>query len=241
MRSCRSELVGQQRDPFCQQISPYCCWLALVYVTLKCSRPTLRKGRGKKRWLEKKKAAIIIRRAAQSDVWIPLRVKLQEKAHESTFCPITPYVTPVTLLHNHTRPISPSIFQPIFHCHTHLSRERRTLAVLHAELISFHLLMSLFFNLLQGMASSARSKGEHKQRVFLTVSFGGIKIYCERSGVSSMSASEPVAELQREASASCCTVNLKYRTSRGQTLARFSSQRLPGPPSCKPGWHGWHY
>lgn len=36
----------------------------------------------------------------------------------------------------------------------------------------------------QGMASSARSKGEHKQRVFLTVSFGGIKIYCERSGVS---------------------------------------------------------
>lgn len=37
----------------------------------------------------------------------------------------------------------------------------------------------------QGMASSARSKGEHKQRVFLTVSFGGIKIYCERSGVSS--------------------------------------------------------
>uniref|UniRef100_A0A3Q2FVR3 DAB adaptor protein 1b n=1 Tax=Cyprinodon variegatus TaxID=28743 RepID=A0A3Q2FVR3_CYPVA len=35
---------------------------------------------------------------------------------------------------------------------------------------------------LKGMASSARSKGEHKQRVFLTVSFGGIKIYCERSG-----------------------------------------------------------
>uniref|UniRef100_A0A672YND1 PID domain-containing protein n=1 Tax=Sphaeramia orbicularis TaxID=375764 RepID=A0A672YND1_9TELE len=30
---------------------------------------------------------------------------------------------------------------------------------------------------LKGMASSARSKGEHKQRVFLTVSFGGIKIY----------------------------------------------------------------
>lgn len=57
MRSCRSELVGQQRDPFCQQISPYCCWLALVYVTLKCSRPTLRKGRGKKRWLEKKKGS----------------------------------------------------------------------------------------------------------------------------------------------------------------------------------------
>ncbi|KAJ8012258.1 hypothetical protein DPEC_G00066810 [Dallia pectoralis] len=36
---------------------------------------------------------------------------------------------------------------------------------------------------LKGMASSARSKGEHKQRVFLTISFGGIKIYDERSGV----------------------------------------------------------
>ncbi|XP_035993851.1 disabled homolog 1 isoform X2 [Fundulus heteroclitus] len=36
---------------------------------------------------------------------------------------------------------------------------------------------------LKGMASSARSKGEHKQRVYVTVSFGGIKIYCERSGV----------------------------------------------------------
>lgn len=49
------------------------------------------------------------------------------------------------------------------------------------------------FNLLQGMASSARSKGEHKQRVFLTVSFGGIKIYCERSGVSGVSASASAA------------------------------------------------
>uniref|UniRef100_A0AAR2LRK6 PID domain-containing protein n=1 Tax=Pygocentrus nattereri TaxID=42514 RepID=A0AAR2LRK6_PYGNA len=36
---------------------------------------------------------------------------------------------------------------------------------------------------LKGIAASARSKGEHKQRVFLTVSFGGIKIYDERSGV----------------------------------------------------------
>lgn len=41
-----------------------------------------------------------------------------------------------------------------------------------------------FFILLQGIAASARSKGEHKQRVFLTVSFNGIKIYDERSGVS---------------------------------------------------------
>ncbi|XP_037131434.1 DAB adaptor protein 1b isoform X3 [Syngnathus acus] len=36
---------------------------------------------------------------------------------------------------------------------------------------------------LKGLASTARSKGEHKQRIYLTVSFGGIKIYCERSGV----------------------------------------------------------
>lgn len=50
----------------------------------------------------------------------------------------------------------------------------------------------------------------------------------------------PVAELRRKASASCCPVNLQYRTSRGQTLARLSSQRLPGPPSCEPGWQGWH-
>lgn len=42
-----------------------------------------------------------------------------------------------------------------------------------------------FFFLLpsQGIAASARSKGEHKQRVFLTASFNGIKIYDERSGV----------------------------------------------------------
>ncbi|KAK7889318.1 hypothetical protein WMY93_024878 [Mugilogobius chulae] len=36
---------------------------------------------------------------------------------------------------------------------------------------------------LKGIAASARSKGEHKQKVFLTVSFGGIKIYDEKSGV----------------------------------------------------------
>ncbi|TRY91188.1 hypothetical protein DNTS_006408 [Danionella cerebrum] len=35
---------------------------------------------------------------------------------------------------------------------------------------------------LKGIAASARSKGEHKQKVFLTVSFGGIKIYDEKSG-----------------------------------------------------------
>ncbi|XP_042273157.1 DAB adaptor protein 1a isoform X4 [Thunnus thynnus] len=36
---------------------------------------------------------------------------------------------------------------------------------------------------LKGIAAAARSKGEHKQKVFLTVSFGGIKIFDEKSGV----------------------------------------------------------
>ena len=35
------------------------------------------------------------------------------------------------------------------------------------------------------MAAAGRSKGEHKKKVFLTVSFGGIKIFDEKSGVSS--------------------------------------------------------
>ncbi|TMS19871.1 Disabled-like protein 1, partial [Larimichthys crocea] len=34
-----------------------------------------------------------------------------------------------------------------------------------------------------GIAAAARSKGEHKQKVFLTISFGGIKIFDEKSGV----------------------------------------------------------
>ncbi|XP_071984925.1 disabled homolog 1 isoform X9 [Engystomops pustulosus] len=36
---------------------------------------------------------------------------------------------------------------------------------------------------LKGIAAGARSKGEHKQKVFLTVSFGGIKIFDEKTGV----------------------------------------------------------
>ncbi|XP_047442838.1 DAB adaptor protein 1a isoform X2 [Mugil cephalus] len=36
---------------------------------------------------------------------------------------------------------------------------------------------------LKGIAAAARSKGEHKQKVFLTVSFGGIKIFDEKSGI----------------------------------------------------------
>ncbi|XP_030063220.1 disabled homolog 1 isoform X7 [Microcaecilia unicolor] len=36
---------------------------------------------------------------------------------------------------------------------------------------------------LKGTAAAARSKGEHKQKVFLTISFGGIKIFDEKTGV----------------------------------------------------------
>ncbi|XP_042190975.1 DAB adaptor protein 1a isoform X3 [Callorhinchus milii] len=35
---------------------------------------------------------------------------------------------------------------------------------------------------LKGIAVTARSKGEHKQRIFLTISFGGIKIFDEKTG-----------------------------------------------------------
>ncbi|XP_055778893.1 DAB adaptor protein 1a isoform X6 [Salvelinus fontinalis] len=36
---------------------------------------------------------------------------------------------------------------------------------------------------LKGIAAAGRSKGDHKQKVFLTVSFGGIKIFDEKFGV----------------------------------------------------------
>ncbi|XP_073449975.1 disabled homolog 1 isoform X2 [Aquarana catesbeiana] len=36
---------------------------------------------------------------------------------------------------------------------------------------------------LKGIAAGARSKGEHKLKVFLTVSFGGIKIFDEKTGI----------------------------------------------------------
>ncbi|KAM8930120.1 disabled homolog 1 [Pelodytes ibericus] len=36
---------------------------------------------------------------------------------------------------------------------------------------------------LKGIAAGARSKGEHKHKVFLTVSFGGIKIFDEKTGI----------------------------------------------------------
>ncbi|XP_041127057.1 DAB adaptor protein 1a isoform X5 [Polyodon spathula] len=36
---------------------------------------------------------------------------------------------------------------------------------------------------LKGIAAAARSKGEHKQKIFLTVSFGGIKIFDEKTGI----------------------------------------------------------
>ncbi|XP_071606134.1 disabled homolog 1 isoform X2 [Heliangelus exortis] len=36
---------------------------------------------------------------------------------------------------------------------------------------------------LKGIVATARSKGEHKQKIFLTVSFGGIKIFDEKTGL----------------------------------------------------------
>ncbi|XP_075895475.1 disabled homolog 1 isoform X1 [Nelusetta ayraudi] len=36
---------------------------------------------------------------------------------------------------------------------------------------------------LKGVAAAGRSKGEHKQKVFLTISFGGIKIFDEKTGI----------------------------------------------------------
>lgn len=45
--------------------------------------------------------------------------------------------------------------------------------------------MCVFLSHPQGVAAAGRSKGEHKLKVFLTVSFGGIKIYDEKTGVSS--------------------------------------------------------
>ncbi|XP_067391531.1 disabled homolog 1 isoform X1 [Emydura macquarii macquarii] len=36
---------------------------------------------------------------------------------------------------------------------------------------------------LKGIVAAARSKGEHKQKIFLTVSFGGIKIFDEKTGL----------------------------------------------------------
>ncbi|XP_048354912.1 disabled homolog 1 isoform X1 [Sphaerodactylus townsendi] len=36
---------------------------------------------------------------------------------------------------------------------------------------------------LKGIVAAARSKGEHKQKIFLTISFGGIKIFDEKTGL----------------------------------------------------------
>uniref|UniRef100_A0A452R507 DAB adaptor protein 1 n=1 Tax=Ursus americanus TaxID=9643 RepID=A0A452R507_URSAM len=43
-------------------------------------------------------------------------------------------------------------------------------------------LYSLGRNIKQGVVAGARSKGEHKQKIFLTISFGGIKIFDEKTG-----------------------------------------------------------
>ncbi|CAI5777070.1 disabled homolog 1 isoform X18 [Podarcis lilfordi] len=36
---------------------------------------------------------------------------------------------------------------------------------------------------LKGIVAATRSKGEHKQKIFLTISFGGIKIFDEKTGL----------------------------------------------------------
>lgn len=136
MWSCRSEPVRHQHYPFCQQISLYCCYLALVYVMLKCSRPTSRKRR-EKRCLENNKTHFT-RRCANSSG--------SEASGKSTSKNIMSYSTLCNSCHPLSQSstwISPSIFiPPMYHCHTHLSRKKSRFTVLHAEFTSFHLLMS---------------------------------------------------------------------------------------------------
>nr|XP_060482792.1 disabled homolog 1 isoform X16 [Panthera onca] len=44
---------------------------------------------------------------------------------------------------------------------------------------------------LKGVVAGARSKGEHKQKIFLTISFGGIKIFDEKTGTSNREEAPP--------------------------------------------------
>ncbi|XP_050833539.1 disabled homolog 1 isoform X5 [Serinus canaria] len=50
---------------------------------------------------------------------------------------------------------------------------------------------------LKGIVAAARSKGEHKQKVFLTVSFGGIKIFDEKTGVPTSQKKEGVYDVPK--------------------------------------------
>lgn len=61
----------------------------------------------------------------------------------------------------------------------------------------------------QGIAAAARSKGEHKQKVFLTISFGGIKIFDEKSGVSSEANVFVYVFLSACACAPACSVSVR--------------------------------
>lgn len=56
-------------------------------------------------------------------------------------------------------------------------RDRRESSNVHSQVKTVS-----FFQ--QGVVAGARSKGEHKQKIFLTISFGGIKIFDEKTGVS---------------------------------------------------------
>ncbi|XP_021151244.1 disabled homolog 1 isoform X25 [Columba livia] len=50
---------------------------------------------------------------------------------------------------------------------------------------------------LKGIVAAARSKGEHKQKIFLTVSFGGIKIFDEKTGVPTSQKKEGVYDVPK--------------------------------------------
>ncbi|XP_070365915.1 disabled homolog 1 isoform X12 [Equus asinus] len=50
---------------------------------------------------------------------------------------------------------------------------------------------------LKGVVAGARSKGEHKQKIFLTISFGGIKIFDEKTGVPTSQKKEGVYDVPK--------------------------------------------
>ena len=165
----------------------------------------------------------------------------KKKAHERTFCLITPYVTLVTL------PCLPPILPPntphhlpLSHSHESEEKMAHRLSCWAHILSSPHVIFPLISrrewlprHVPKGSTSSESSWRSRSAGSRFTAKDQGW-VACQRSG-------GPVAELRSEAPASCRAVNLQCRTSRGQTLARFSSQRLPGPPSCKPAWHGLTY
>ncbi|XP_064228473.1 disabled homolog 1 isoform X3 [Aotus nancymaae] len=58
---------------------------------------------------------------------------------------------------------------------------------------------------LKGVVAGARSKGEHKQKIFLTISFGGIKIFDEKTGVPTSQKKEGVYDVPKSQPVSAVT------------------------------------